>query len=97
MNAALRQLFSRIGSFKKAIIIFSVSTAALLSIAKFIALPSNRITEILSSIKLLKIFKKDIIFWWIPSHYGVVGNEMADYLAFYFAKPKIKRNIEANV
>jgi hypothetical protein len=32
-------------------------------------------------IKLLKGLQKDIKFLWISSHYGVVGNEMADYVA----------------
>jgi hypothetical protein len=45
MNTALAQLFSRTGSFIKAVI-FSDSTAATLSIAKFVALPSKRLTEI---------------------------------------------------
>jgi ribonuclease HI len=80
MNTALMQLFGRIGSFEKAII-FSDSSAAIQSIAKLDALPSNRVTEIPSSIKLLQGLQKDIKFQWIPSHCGDVGNEMADHLA----------------
>jgi hypothetical protein len=80
INTSLRQLFGRTGSFKRAVI-FSDSTAAILSVAKFYALPSRSITEIHSSIKLLKGLLKDIKFWLIPSHCGVVGNEVADYLA----------------
>jgi hypothetical protein len=52
MNTALMQLFGRIGSFEKAII-FSESSAAIQSTAKLDALPSRRVTEIHSSIKLL--------------------------------------------
>jgi hypothetical protein len=44
-NTALRQLFSRTGSYKMAVIL-SDSTAALLSAAKFDMLPVKRITEI---------------------------------------------------
>jgi hypothetical protein len=53
---------------------------AVLSIAKFDALPSKRISEIHSSIKLLKGLHKDTKFQWIPSHCGVVSNKVADYL-----------------
>jgi hypothetical protein len=42
---------------------------------------SKRITEIHSFIKLLRGLKKLIKLQWISSCYGVVGNEMADYLA----------------
>jgi ribonuclease HI len=66
--------------FKKAVI-FSDSTAAILSIAKCDALPNKRIKEIHSSIKLLKGLQKDIKFQWMPSYCRVVGNEMADCLA----------------
>ena len=61
MNIALRQLVSRIGSFRKAVI-FSDSAAAIHSLAKADALPSKRVTEIHSSIKQLKGFQKDIKF-----------------------------------
>jgi hypothetical protein len=57
MNTALRQLFSRTGSFKKAII-FSDSTAAILPVAKFVALTRKMIPQLHSSIKLLKSLKK---------------------------------------
>jgi ribonuclease HI len=81
MNTALRQLFSRTGSLKKAVI-FNDSTAAILSMAKSDVLSSKRITEeIHSSIKLLKGLQKDMKFKWISSHCGVVGTEIADYLA----------------
>jgi hypothetical protein len=45
VSNALRELFSRNGSFNETVI-FSDSTAEVLSIAKFEALPSKRITEI---------------------------------------------------
>jgi hypothetical protein len=80
MNTALRQLFSRTGSFKKTVI-FSDSIASILSTAKFDILPSKRITEIHSSTKLLKDLQKYTKFLWIPSHFVVASNEMADYLA----------------
>jgi hypothetical protein len=111
MNAALRQLFSGTATFKKAVI-FSGSTAAILSVAKFDALQSKMITEIHSSIKLLKGLQKDTKFQWIPFHCGVVVDEMAEYLArkgtvisqmftcklsFHSAKLKIKRNIQADL
>jgi hypothetical protein len=80
MKTALRQLFSRTGSFKKAVI-FSDSTAAVLSIAKFHVLQRKMITEIYSSIKLLKGLQKDITFQWISSRCCVLDKEMADYLA----------------
>jgi ribonuclease HI len=105
------QLFGRIGSFEKAVI-FSDSGAAVQSIAKFDALPSKRVTEIHSSIKLLQGLQKDIKFQLIPSHCGVMSNEMADYLAkkgtkisqtsackltFHSAKLKIKRGIQVDL
>jgi ribonuclease HI len=60
----------------------------------------------------LKDLQKDTEFQWIPSHWGVVGNIMADYLAkngiaisqtftcklsFHSAKLKIKRSIQADL
>jgi hypothetical protein len=57
---------------------------------------------------LLQGLWKDIKFQWIPSHFGVMGNEMSDYLAkkgtkisqtsackltFHTAKLRIKRCI----
>jgi ribonuclease HI len=110
MNTALMQLFGRTGSFEKAVI-FSDSSAAIQLIAKLDALPSKRVTEIHSSIKLLQGLQKDIKFQWIPSHCGVMGNEMAYYLAkkgtkasqtsackltFHSAKLKIKRGIQVD-
>jgi hypothetical protein len=80
MNIALQQHFSRIASFAKAVI-FSASTAAIWSLAKVAAPPSNRVTEIHSSIKQLKGLQNDIKFQWFPSQCGVFGNSIADYLA----------------
>jgi hypothetical protein len=57
MNTALMQLFGRTGSFEKAVI-FSDSSAAIQLTAKFDALPSKRVTDIHSSIKLLQGLKK---------------------------------------
>jgi hypothetical protein len=51
---------SRIESFKKAVL-FSDSTAAILSVAKYVVLSSKRITEIHSAIKLLEGLQKDKI------------------------------------
>jgi len=76
MNIAISQIVGRIESFKKAVI-FSDSTAAIHSLTKADALSSKRVTEIYSSIKQLKGFQKDIKFQWVPSHFGVMGNEMA--------------------
>jgi hypothetical protein len=60
----------------------------------------------------LKGLQKDIKFQWVPFHYGVVSNEMEDYLAkksttisqisapklsFHSAKLLIKRNIQADL
>jgi ribonuclease HI len=110
MNTALMQLFGRTGSFEKAVI-FSDSSAAIQSIAKLDALPSKRVAEIHSSIKLQGL-QKDTKFQWIPSHCGVMGNEIADYLAkkgtkisqtsackltFHSAKLKIKRGIQVGL
>jgi ribonuclease HI len=111
MNTALMQLFGRIGSFGKAVI-FSDSSAAIQLIANFDALPSKRVPEIHSSIKLLQGPQKDIKFQWIPSPCGVMGNEMADYFAkkgtkisetsackltFHSAKSKIKGSIQVDL
>jgi ribonuclease HI len=111
MNTALMQLFGRNGSFEKAVV-FSDSSAAIQLIAKLDAIPSKRITEIHSSIKLLQGLQKDIKFQWISSHCGVIGHEMADYLAkkgtkisqtsackltFHSAKLKIKRGIPVDL
>jgi ribonuclease HI len=111
MNTALMKLFGRNGSFEKAVI-FSDSSAAIQSIAKLDALPSKRVTEIHSSIKLLQGLQKDIKCQWILSHCGVMGNEMADYLAkkgtkisqtsafkltFHSDKLKIKRGIQVDL
>jgi hypothetical protein len=109
INIALKQIFSTIRSFKKAVI-FSDSTAATQSLAKFDALPA-RVTEIHPSIEDLENLHKDIKFHWIPSHCGVVAKEIADYvvkkgttisqtslckLPFNSAKLGIKRNIPAD-
>jgi ribonuclease HI len=82
------------------------------SIAKFDALTSKRITEIHASFKLLKGHQNDIKFQWIPSHCGVVDNERADDLAKngtaisqtftcklspHCAKLKLKRSIQADL
>jgi ribonuclease HI len=111
MNTALVQLFGRIGSFEKAVI-FSNSSAAIQSIEKLDALPSKRVEEIHSSIKLLQGLQKDIKFQWISSHCGVISIEMADYLAkkgtkisqtsackltFHSAKLKIKRGTQIDL
>jgi ribonuclease HI len=111
MNTALMQLFRRIGSFEKAVI-FSDSSAAIQSIAKLDALPSKRVTEIHSSIKLIQGLQKDIKFQCIPSYCGIMGNEMADYLekkrtkisqtsacklTFHSAKLQIKRGIQVDL
>jgi ribonuclease HI len=111
MSTALMQLFGRIRSYEKAVI-FSDSSAAIQLIAKLDALPSKRVTEIHSFIKFLQGLQKDIKFQWIPSHCGVTGNEMADYLAkngtkisqtstckltFHTEKLKIKRGIQVNL
>lgn len=70
MPTALIQLFGRIESFEKAVML-SDSISVMLSVAKFDALP-----RIHSPIKLLKDLQKDMIFQWIPSHCGGVGNEI---------------------
>jgi ribonuclease HI len=110
-NTAIRQLFSRTGSFEKAVI-FSDSTSAILSTAQFDTLPNKRRTEIHSPIKLLEDLQKAVKFQWIPSHCGVVDNGLADYfakkgtvisqtftfkLSFHSAKLKIKRSIQADL
>jgi ribonuclease HI len=74
------QLFGRIGPFEKAVIL-SDSSATIQLIAKLDALPSNKGNRNYSSIKLLQGLQKDIKFQWIPSHCGVMCNEMAHYLA----------------
>jgi hypothetical protein len=75
-------------------------------------LPSERVREIHSFIKLLKGLQKDIKYQWIPSHSCVVGNEIADYLAkkgtkisqtsackltFHSAELRIRRSIQADL
>jgi ribonuclease HI len=80
MNTALIQPFGRAGRFEKAVV-FSDSISVTESIAKSDALPSKRVTEIHSPIKLMKGIQKDIKFQWILSHYGAVCNKIADYLA----------------
>jgi ribonuclease HI len=80
MNAALIQLFGRTGLFEK-VIVFNDSISAINSIAKSDTLRSKRVTEIHSSIKMLKGLQKDIKFQWMPSHCGAVRNAIAGYLA----------------
>jgi hypothetical protein len=80
--------------------------------AKFDALPRERITGIHSPIKLLQGLQKDKKFQCIPSHCGVMGYGMADFLSeegtainqtfartlsFHSAKLKIKRSIQADL
>jgi hypothetical protein len=58
MYTELIHLFGRNGSFEKPVRpIFSDSISAIVSTAKFYALPSKQVTVILSFIKLLKDFK----------------------------------------
>jgi hypothetical protein len=78
MNTALIQLICRIGSIEKAFIL-SDSISVIQSVTKFDALPYKSVTELHSSIKLLKGLQNDIIFQWIASPYGVIDNETADY------------------
>jgi hypothetical protein len=80
MDTALIQLFGRNGSSENAVI-FSDSISAIQSIAKFVTIPSKRVTEFHSSIKLSKDLQKDVILQWIPSYFGVMGNRTADYSA----------------
>jgi hypothetical protein len=70
MPTALIQLFGRIWSFEKAVML-SDSISAMLSVAKFDALQ-----RIHSSFKLLEGLEKDMISQWIPSYCGGVGNEI---------------------
>jgi ribonuclease HI len=108
VNTALIQLFGRNGSSENAVI-FSDSISAIQTIAEFDTLPSKRVTEIHSSIKLFKDLQKNIKFQWIPSYCSVIGNRIADYLAkkghrsvrqlpykltFHTAKLRIKISIQ---
>lgn len=51
------------------------------SLAETDVLPSQKVTEINLFIKQMKGLQKDIKFQWVLSHCGVVGNEVADYVA----------------
>jgi hypothetical protein len=98
-----------LGALKR-LVIFSDPISTIQSAVKFDALPSKRVTEIHSSIKLLKGLQKDIKLQCMLSHCGVVDNEIADYLAkkgtkisltsactliFHSAKLIIQRSIQA--
>ncbi|KAJ4448569.1 hypothetical protein ANN_10587 [Periplaneta americana] len=75
----LRNLLCPINKFKNAVIL-SDSKAAILSIVSKHT-PSSQTAEITKMLSQLISLNKRNVFQWIPSHYGILGNENADALA----------------
>ncbi|KAJ4447107.1 hypothetical protein ANN_09107 [Periplaneta americana] len=79
ISESLRNLLCHINKFKNAVIL-SDSKAAILSIVSRHT-PSSQTAEITKMLSQLITLNKRIVFQWIPSHCGILGNENADALA----------------
>ncbi|KAJ4431135.1 hypothetical protein ANN_19730 [Periplaneta americana] len=79
ISESLRNLLCHINKLKNAVIL-SDSKAAILSIVSKHT-PSSQTAEITKMFSQLISFNKRIVFQWIPSHCGILGNENADALA----------------
>ncbi|KAJ4442056.1 hypothetical protein ANN_11922 [Periplaneta americana] len=79
ISKSLRNLLCHINKFKNAVI-FSDSKAAILSIVSKHT-PSSQTAEITKMLSQLISLNKRIVFQWIPSHCGILGNENVDALA----------------
>ncbi|KAJ4434360.1 hypothetical protein ANN_22919 [Periplaneta americana] len=79
ISESLRNLLCHISKFKNAVIL-SDSKAAILSIVSKHTL-SSQTAEITKMLSQLISLNKRIVFQWIPSHCGILGNENADALA----------------
>ncbi|KAJ4439622.1 hypothetical protein ANN_07750 [Periplaneta americana] len=79
INECLRNLLCHINKFRN-VVILSDSKAAILSIVSKHT-PSSQTAEITKMLSQLLSLNKRILFQWIPSHCGILGNENADSLA----------------
>ncbi|KAJ4427740.1 hypothetical protein ANN_25393 [Periplaneta americana] len=79
ISESLRNLLCHISKFRNAVIL-SDSKAAILSIVCKHT-PSSQTAEITKMLSQLISLNKRIVFQWIPSHCGILGNENADALA----------------
>ncbi|KAJ4439812.1 hypothetical protein ANN_07940 [Periplaneta americana] len=79
ISESIRNLLCYINTFKNAVIL-SDSKAAILSIVSKHS-PSSQTAEITKMLSHLISLNKIIVFQWIPSHCGILGNENADALA----------------
>ncbi|KAJ4444903.1 hypothetical protein ANN_06701 [Periplaneta americana] len=79
ISESLRNLLCHINKFRNAVIL-SDSKAAILSIISKHT-PSSQTAETTKMLSQLISLNKRIVFQWIPSHCGILGNENADALA----------------
>ncbi|KAJ4431824.1 hypothetical protein ANN_20429 [Periplaneta americana] len=79
ISESLRNLLCHINKFKNAVIL-SDSKAAILSVVSKHT-PSSQTAEITKMLSQLISLNKRIVFQWISSHCGILGNENADALA----------------
>ncbi|KAJ4450800.1 hypothetical protein ANN_02230, partial [Periplaneta americana] len=79
ISESLRNLLCHFNKFKNAVIL-SDSKAAILSIVSKHT-PSSQTAEITKMLSQLISLNKRIVFQWIPSHCGILGNENVDALA----------------
>ncbi|KAJ4427393.1 hypothetical protein ANN_25014 [Periplaneta americana] len=79
ISECFRNLLCHINKFRNAVIL-SDSKAAILSIVSKHT-PSSQTAEIIKMLSQLISLNKIIVFQWIPSHCGILGNENADALA----------------
>ncbi|KAJ4431093.1 hypothetical protein ANN_19688 [Periplaneta americana] len=79
ISESLRNILCHINKFKN-VVILSDSKAAILSIVSKHT-PSSQTAEITKTHSQLISLNKRIVFQWIPSHCGILGNENADALA----------------
>ncbi|KAJ4435145.1 hypothetical protein ANN_23721 [Periplaneta americana] len=75
----LRNLLCHISKFKNAVILSDSKTAILSIVSKHTS--STQTAEITKMLSQLISLNKRIVFQWIPSHCGILGNENEDALA----------------
>ncbi|GFU90256.1 uncharacterized protein LOC103524116 [Trichonephila clavipes] len=77
IHIALQQLAVRLPPIERAVIL-SDSTSALQALSNY---NENNCLRVQNCRELLGKIKGNIIFQWVPSHYGLWGNERADFWA----------------
>ncbi|KAJ4446278.1 hypothetical protein ANN_12973 [Periplaneta americana] len=79
ISECLRNRLCHINKFRNAVILSDSKTAILSIVSKHT--PSSQTSEITKMLSQLISLNKRIVFQWIPSHCGILGNENVDALA----------------